>query len=160
MEDLGHPLTVAKLRLKVALAIQTRATPWNAIGLLGKGWFRRFKIRHFEIATRKLQGLDISRARALCPIINETLYANLEEIYNAFHYLPSHIWNYDESGVQAGKSGGASVLAKHGSKSVHSTKSNQREHLLVLSCINIGGGSIPNFYILKGAFPIRLHSRL
>jgi hypothetical protein len=37
----------------------------------------------------------------------------------ALQYLqvpPSHIWNCDESGVQAGRSGGATVLAKVGSK--------------------------------------------
>ena len=99
MEDLGHPLTTVELRLKVALATQTRAIPWSATGLSSKGWFRRLRIRHPEIATRKSQGLDISRARALCPIIVETLYANLEELYNAFYYPPSHIWNCDESGV-------------------------------------------------------------
>ena len=36
MQDLGHPLTIAELRLKVALATQTRAIPWSAIGLPGK----------------------------------------------------------------------------------------------------------------------------
>ena len=152
MQDLGHVLTVAELRLKVALATQTRATLWTTTGLLCKGLFRRFKIKHLEIATRKSQGLDINRARALCPIIAEILYANLEELYNAFHYLPSHIWNCDESGVQARRSGGATVLAKCGSKSMYSVDSNQREHLSVLSCIYAGGGSIPNFYILKGTY--------
>ena len=152
IQDLRHPLTVAELRFKVSLATQTRASPWSATGLPGKGWLRRFKVRHPKIATRKSQGLDISRARALCPIIAETLYTNLEEFYNAYHYPPSHIWNCDKSGVQAGRSGGATVLAKRGSKSVHSIGPNQREHLSVLSCINAGGGSIPNFYILKGTY--------
>ena len=41
MQDLGHPLTVAELRLKVALAPQTRATPWSVTRLLGKDWLRR-----------------------------------------------------------------------------------------------------------------------
>ena len=152
MQDLGHPLTAAELRLKVALATQTRATPWSATGLPDKGWLRRFRVRHPEIATRKSQGLDVNRARALCPIIPNSLYANLEELYNAHNYPPSHIWNCDESGIQVGRSGGATVLAKRGSKSVHSVEPDQREHLLVLSCINTGGGSIPNFYILKGIY--------
>ena len=152
MQDLGHPLTVAELRLKVALATQTRFTPWSAIGLPGKSWLRRFRIRHPKIATRKSQGLDVSRARALCPIIAESLYANLEQLYNAHNYPPSHIWNCDESGVQVERSRGATILAKRGSKSVHSVEPDQREHLSVLSCINVGGGSIPNFYILKGTY--------
>ena len=150
MQDLGHPLTNTKLRLKVALAIQTMATSWSATGLPGKGWLRRFMVRHSQIATRKSQGLDINRTRALCPTIAETLYSNLEELYNAFHYPPSHIWNCNKSRVYAGRSGGATVLAKCGSKSVHSVEPDQREHLL--SCINVGRGSIPNFYILKGTY--------
>ena len=43
-------------------------------------------------------------------------------------------------------------MAKRGSKSVHSIELDQREHLSLLSCINVGGGSIPNFYILKGTY--------
>ena len=43
-------------------------------------------------------------------------------------------------------------MAKQGSRSVHSIEPNQCEHLLVLSCINATGGSIPNFYILKGTY--------
>ena len=35
---------------------------------------------------------------------------------------------------------------------MHSIEPDQREHLSVLSCINAGGGSIPNFYILKGTY--------
>ena len=42
MQDLGHPLTTAKLRLKVALATQTRSTSWSANGALRKGWLRHF----------------------------------------------------------------------------------------------------------------------
>ena len=69
-----------------------------------------------------------------------------------FHYPLSHIWNCDESGVQAGRNGGATVLAKRGSKLVYSIEPDQREHLSVPSCINADGGSIPNFYILKGTY--------
>ena len=43
-------------------------------------------------------------------------------------------------------------MVKCGSKSVHSVERDQREHLLVLSCINAEGRSIPNFYILKGTY--------
>ena len=152
MQDLGHPLTLAELRLKVALATQTRQTPWSAIGVPGKGWLRRFRLRHPEIATRKSQGLEIARARGLCPNSAEMLYSNLEQLYNSYNYPPSHIWNYDKSGVQAGRSGGATLLAKKSSRSVHSIEPYQREHLSILSCINADGSSIPNFYILKGTY--------
>ena len=44
------------------------------------------------------------------------------------------------------------MLAKRGSRAVHSIEPDQREHLSVLSCINAAGGCIPNFYILKGTY--------
>ena len=44
------------------------------------------------------------------------------------------------------------MLAKWGSRAVHSIEPNQREHLSVLSCLNAAGGCIPNFYILKGTY--------
>jgi hypothetical protein len=94
----------------------------------------------------------MGRACGLCPISVASLYYNLEELYNSFYYHPSHIWNYDESGVQAGRSGGATVLARTISKSVHSLEPNQREYLSILSCINADGVNIPNFYILKGTY--------
>ena len=46
MQDLGHPLTPAELLLKVALASQTRETPWSATKVPGKGWLRRFRLRY------------------------------------------------------------------------------------------------------------------
>ena len=47
------------------------------------------------------------------------------------------------------------MLAKRSNRLVHSIEPDQRELLLVLSCINANGGSIPNFYILKGTYFLR-----
>ena len=152
MQDLGHPLTPMQLWLKVAVATQGRSTPWSAFGVPGKRWLRRFRRRHLQVVYRHSQGLEITRARALNPTTAETLYANLEFLYSSYKYPLTHIWNCDESTVYAGRSSGAIVLAKRGNRSVHSLESNQREHLSVLSCINADGGSIPNFYILKGSY--------
>ena len=101
---------------------------------------------------KKNHPLELARARGLCPLAAISFYCNLKELYDAWNYPPSHIWNCDESGVQAGRSGGATVLAKVGSKSVHTIEPNQREHLSVLLYINADGGKIPNFYILNGTY--------
>ena len=152
MQDLGHPLTLMQLRQKAAVATQGRSTPWSGSGVSGKGWLRCFRCRHLQVVNWHSQGLEVARARALNPTTVETLYVNLEFLYSSYKYPPTHIWNCDESGVQVGRSGSATVLAKRGSRSVHSIEPNQREHLRVLSCINVDGGSIPNFYILKGSY--------
>ena len=103
----------------------TRETPWNAIGVPEKGSLRRFRLRHPEIATRKSQGLEINRDHALFPNVAETLYTNPKELYLTFKYPPSHIWNCDKSGVQAGENGGATVLPKWGTRSMHSIEPDQ-----------------------------------
>ena len=90
--------------------------------------------------------------RALCPASVETLYSNLEYLYATYNYPPSHIWNCNESGMHTDRSEGAIGLVKRGSRSVHSIEPNQREHLSVLSYVNADGGSISNFYILKGSY--------
>jgi hypothetical protein len=99
MQDLGHPLTSGQLRLKVALATQTRETPWSTVGIPGKSWLRSFKLRHPELTSRKSQGLELGRAHGLCPTSATSLYYNLNELYTSFYYPPNHIWNCDESGV-------------------------------------------------------------
>ena len=152
MQELGHPLTPIQLRLKVAVATQGRSSPWSGYGVLGKGWLRRFRRRHPQLVNRHSQGLEVARARALNLTTAEILYSNLEFLYSSYKYPATHIWNCDQSGVHGGHSSGAIVLAKCGTRSVHSIEPNQREHLSVLSCVNADGRSIPNFYILKGSY--------
>ena len=126
--------------------------PWSGSGVPGKRWFRCFRRRHLQLVNRHSQGLEVARACALNPTTPEILYSKLEFLYSSYKYPPAHIWNCDESGVQVGHSGGGTVFAKRGSRSVHSIELNQKEHLSVLSCVNADGGSISNFYILKGSY--------
>jgi hypothetical protein len=74
MQDLGHPLTSGQLRLKVAMATQTRETSWSANGVPGKFWLRSFKLRHPDLASRINQPLEMDKARGLCPTSASTLY--------------------------------------------------------------------------------------
>ena len=53
MQDLGHPLIPVELCLKVATPIQTRTTPWRALGVPGKEWLCRFQSRHPKISSRR-----------------------------------------------------------------------------------------------------------
>ena len=159
MQEIGYPLTPTDLRVKVAQATQHRQTPWSATGLPGSGWLRSFRRRHPEISLRKSQELADARAKNMCPATVNGFYANLEYLYDLHKYPESHMWNCDESGVQAAKNGGATVLAKKGSKVVNSITPDHREHISVLSCINAAGGTIPNFYIVKGKYFTANHIR-
>ncbi|XP_024545273.1 uncharacterized protein LOC112351508 [Selaginella moellendorffii] len=61
-----------------------------------------------------------------------------------------HIWNADETGVRANRSGGVKVLAARGARSYYRIVPNNTEHMTVLVAINAVGGRIPGFYIFKG----------
>ena len=95
MANLGHPLSMELLRLKVALLTQERPTPFTN-GIPGSAWVRWFKKRHHILALRQSQGLDVAQAKGLCP---ETFYKNLEDLYAKYQYPPEHISNCDESGA-------------------------------------------------------------
>ena len=58
--------------------------------------------------------------------------------------------NCNESGCQAGRSGGAQVLASRGVIGVHSITPDEKENLSGISCMNAAEEAIPNFYNFKG----------
>ena len=149
MADYGHPLSIEQLRLKVALLTQERPTPFTN-GIPGPAWARWFKKRHPNLALWQSQGLDVARAKGLCPAKVSTFYANLQELYEKHDYPSKRIWNCGESGAQAGRNGGGRVWAKRGSRSVHSVVPNEHEWLIVLTCINAAREIVPGFYIFKG----------
>ena len=159
MQEIRYPLTPTDLRVKVAQATQARQTSWSATSLPGGGWLRSFRRRHPEIFLRKSQELAVARACNMCLATVASFYANLEYLYSTYNYPESHIWNCDKSGVQAAKNGGATVLAKKGSKVVNSITLDHREHISVLSWINAASGKIPNFYIVKGKYFTSNHIR-
>ena len=59
---------------------------------------------------------------------------------------------YTSGAAFEGGFGGAIVLARRGSTSMHLIDRDQKKHLSVLSCVDVAGGYIPNFYILKGIY--------
>lgn len=150
MQDLGYPLTIAQLRLKVAEIVQTRVNPFRD-GIPGAGWLRWWRHRHPDLVLRSTQGLETNRARGLCAENVNSFYHNLSILYARHGYDSKHIWNCDETGAQAGRNGGGTlVFAKRGSRSVHSIIPDQREWLSVLACVNAAGEYIPHFYIFRG----------
>jgi hypothetical protein len=64
MQDLGWPMTIGLVRLKVAQICQDRSKPFTN-GILGQGWLRWFRRRHPELTLRSSQGLEVKRARNL-----------------------------------------------------------------------------------------------
>ena len=73
--------------MKVALLTQERPTPFTN-GIFGPAWVHWFKKRHPNLALHKSQGLDVARAKGLCPTNVSTFYANLQERYEKHDYPP------------------------------------------------------------------------
>jgi hypothetical protein len=79
----------------------------------------------------------MSRTKGLCAKNVASFYTNLKELYKAHKYVPSHVWNCNESGAQARHIGGRRILAKRGVRNVHTVIPNGREWLVVLLCVNV-----------------------
>jgi hypothetical protein len=149
MCDRGYGLSPTALRMKVYEITQSRWTPFRN-GIPGNGWMRWWKRRHPDLTLRVSQALESARAKGLCEENVRSFFENLQHLYSMHEYQPDRIWNCDESGGQAGRNGGAIVIARRGARRVHSIVPNQREWLSVLVCINAAGSSIPSFYIFRG----------
>jgi hypothetical protein len=134
MARYGHPMTLTKLKIKVAEATQLRDTPFKD-GIPRHGWLRWFRKRHPELSLHVSQGLDARRTQGLSPENVSTFCENLE-IMLQLGYEPQYIWNCDEFGAQVGRNGGGRVLAKKGLWSVYSIIPKEREWLSVLVCVN------------------------
>jgi hypothetical protein len=64
IQNLGFPLFISQLKLKVVTMTQGRETPFTN-GIPGPSWLRWFKKRHPEQSLRLAQGLDAKWARGL-----------------------------------------------------------------------------------------------
>ena len=148
-QDLGWPITNLDLKLKVCEITQTWATPFKD-GIPSPRWLRWWKCRHPHLTLRVPQGLETVRARALLRENVDSFYDNLDTLYSSYNYLPKRIWNCNETGAQNRREGRGMVIAKKGSRAVHSIIHDQREWLLCLVYINAVGSSIPSFYIFCG----------
>ena len=126
MADLGYPLMLTQLKLKVSKLTQDWWTPFND-GILGSSWVKWFLCRHPNITLQSSEGLEIARARGLCLINVATLYGNLVSLYAEHSYACDHIWNLDETGAEAGRSGGGHIFARRSTSNVHNIIPNERE---------------------------------
>jgi hypothetical protein len=148
MQRYGHPLSLLQLRLLVARITHIKYTLFKD-SIPGRSWIKWFRNRHPDLALRKPQGLERARVSGLCLEAADSFYNNLQDLYNKHNYIATHIWNIDETGIQAGRQGRANVLAKKRSRGVYSVIYDEKERLSVLACVNAARCSIPSFYIFR-----------
>jgi hypothetical protein len=148
MQDLGFPLTILHLKLKVAIITQGKDAPFTN-SILRIRLLRWLKKTHFKLSLRLAQGLDAKWVKNLCTKNVKIFYDNLTSLYDTYQYSPSCIWDHNESRNLVGRNGGY-ILVKTRSQNAHQVVPNEWEWLMVLTCINVTDESIPNFYIFYG----------
>ncbi len=90
------------------------------------------------------------RTQGLTPNSCNSLYINLQSLYNQHKYSFDHIWNCDETRIQACKQFGIRVLARRGFNAIYNTIPKSQEWLIVNYTINATKGVLLSFYIFKG----------
>ena len=119
----------------------------------GQTWWQCFKSRHPEVVLRVDEGLEMKRCVGLNKVSCSRFYDNLTTVITTHGYGASHIWNVDETGMQAqGRNNTLKVVAKKGSRNVNVRACDSREWLTILVCISAIGTFIPHYFILKGTY--------
>ena len=138
---------------------QTKVIPFKN-GMPGKTWLKWFRNRHHDLVLRVPQGLDMNRATTLCLGTVENFYSNLETLYQTHHYELDEIWNCFEIRAHANRNGEGAMLAKRGTRVVHTMALNERIWTSILVAINSTSETMPNYYVFKGKRPRQDYMRL
>jgi hypothetical protein len=85
MQSIGQPLTFTQLRFRVVEITWEIITPFKN-GILGWKWLKWFKKRILDLSLRVVQGLDVGRAKGVCPTNVASFYTILTKAYNAHDY--------------------------------------------------------------------------
>jgi hypothetical protein len=93
--------------------------------------------------------LEASKIRGLCRENVQSFYENLSELCSLYMYPAERIWNCDETGTQAGRTGGSIVIACRSARRIHTIILDQREWFSILVCINATGSAILPFNVFK-----------
>jgi Tc5 transposase DNA-binding domain/helix-turn-helix, Psq domain len=105
MGIVGHPLTKAALRIKVAaisLTLREEAKATGKACLPGKNWTYGFLLRHPDLKLKRPTGLDPRRAQNFNPTVVKTHFQKLRKLIEENDIPWENIYNMDEKGIQLG----------------------------------------------------------
>lgn len=107
--------------------------------------------RHPEVVLRVGEGLEMKRCIGLNKVPCSRFNDNLTIVITSHGYEASHIWNMDETGIQATwKYSTLKVVAKRGSKNVNIPTSENMKWLTIVVCNGAHGTYIPPYHTFKG----------
>ena len=162
MQEMAFSVTLPILKNTVRDIVQCfpRKHPFKD-DLPGQSWWECFKSRHPDVVLRLGEGLEMKRCIGLNHKSCSNFYSGLTTVITSHGYEASHIWNMDETGVQAaGKNSTLKVVAKKGSKNVNMLAGNNKKWLTIIVCISVHGTYIPPYYIFKGKYLLQDYMEL
>lgn len=125
-----HGLSIDELKrlaYQFAKKIMVRyPNQWNDNGMAGRGWYRHFMKRHYDLVLRSPELTSLHRIKAFCKENVELFFTNLDSVLGEITFQPSAIWNMDETRFSTVPTKIGKVLAEKGSKRVGQIASQKR----------------------------------
>ncbi len=111
MQEVGLPITLQQLKMKMLEFTQTRLAPFYN-GIPSASWWYWFKHCHLEFNIKQAKRLEVYTAQGLTNSACQMSYTNLQMLYTKHNYITNHIWNFNDIIIQARKQNKVRVLTK------------------------------------------------
>jgi len=136
-----------KLAYDLAVALKLPHRFNTEKGIAGKHFYHDFMARHPDLSLRKPESTSLMRAVGFNKPQVELFYNNLEKLMNQFNFLPSNIYNCDETGVSCVQKH-QKVLAVKSVRQVGKLTSAERgKNITIFFCMSANGYFIPPFFV-------------
>ena len=141
------PTDVRRLAYDVAVATGTNH-PFNQTNkLVGKDRLESFLGRHSDLSVRQPQGTNLLRAVDFNrPKVNE-FFGICKNVLNGHEYLPSKVWNMDETGITSVHQPGKVVASKEVRRVAKMPSGERGATVTVIWAVSAAGAYLPPFMI-------------
>ena len=145
------PTDVGRLASDVAVAMGTNQ-PFNKTNkLAGKDWLKSLLGRQSNLSVRQPQGTNLSKAVGFNRPRGNEFFGIYKDVLNGHEYLPSKVWNMDETGITSVHKPGE-VVASKGIRQVAKMTSGERgETVTVICAVSAAGAYLPPIMIFLGS---------
>lgn len=143
-DDLYYGLNMTSLRTLVYEYAEINHIPhrFNQTSkMAGRDWVYGFLKRHPDLKLRQPTQTSIARAMGFNQTQVNQFYNNLQSIYDKYKFLPSRIFNMDESGINTVPKKIPKIISIKGKKLVGKIVSAERGQTITLVCAMSATGS-------------------